>query len=344
MRWSKTVTLIEAHAEGEIGRVITSGIMDIPGTSMGEKLSYMNGKGDALRRFLALEPRGFAQMSTNLLPQPTQAEAHSGLIVLQGDKAHAMSGSNCICTTTVLLETGMVEMTEPVTTVVFDTAAGIVLAHAQCHHGKCERVEVEMPPCYVDQLDTQVNVEGLGNITLSIVFGGIFYALLDPAQLGLEIKPDSARQLVNAGTLIHREVNRKMNITHPEVEELTGLSYVMFISRTANGRMYGATILPPGRVDRSPCGTGNAARVAMLRARNEIQPGESYTAHSIIDSEFEVKLLRDTTFNGNPAVIPSISGRGWIHGVHQIGIDPSDPFQHGFIVSDCWGDAFDLLN
>ncbi len=344
MRWSKTVTMIEAHAEGEIGRIVTGGIIDVPGRTMAEKLHYMNDEGDALRRFLVQEPRGFAQMSTVLLPPSTRPEAHAGFIVLQGDKAHAMSGSNCICAVTVLLETGQVEMNEPHTTVALDTAAGLVTARATCRDGKCERVEIEMPPCYVHDMDASVDVEGLGKVKFSIAFGGIYYALADPAQLELEICPESARKLVDAGLRIQREINHTMNIRHPEIDGLSGLSYLMFISRNQRGEQNGATIMPPGRIDRSPCGTGNSARCALMRVAGEIELGESYIARSIIDSKFNVTLLRDTRVAGLPAVVPSISGRGWIHGIHQIGIDPSDPYQQGYMVSDCWGDAFDLLN
>jgi len=344
MRWSKTVTMIEAHAEGEIGRIVTEGIIDVPGRTMAEKLHYMNAEGDAMLRFLVQEPRGFAQMSTVLLPPSTRPEAHAGLIVLQGDKAHAMSGSNCICAVTVLLETGQVEMNEPYKTVVLDTAAGLVTARATCRDGKCERVEIEMPPCYLHDMDASVDVEGLGEVKFSVAFGGIYYALADPAQLGLEIRPESARKLVDAGMCIQRAINRTMNIRHPEIDGLSGLSYLMFISRNQRGEQNGATIMPPGRIDRSPCGTGNSARCALMRVAGEIDLGESYIARSIIDSKFNVTLLRDTRVAGLPAVVPSISGRGWIHGIHQIGVDPSDPYQQGYMVSDCWGDAFDLLN
>ena len=344
MRWSKSVTMIEAHAEGEAGRVVISGVDDVPGSTMVEKLDYMNGDGDALRRFLVFEPRGYAQMSTNLLLPPTTKEAHAGMIVLQGDKAHAMSGSNAICTVTVMLETGIVEMQEPETAVILDTPAGLVSARARCSNGKCESVELEMTPCYVDQLVATVDVEGFGPVSLSIAFGGIFYALVDPSQLNLFIEPDSARLLVDAGSRIHRAVNRQLDIVHPEIDSLRGISYVMFTSHTDDGTLKGATILPPGRIDRSPCGTGSSARMALMHARNEVNTGDSFTALSIIDSRFDVKLLRTEEFCGRPAVVPSITGRGWIHGIHQIGVDSSDPYPEGYIVSDCWGDAFDLLN
>lgn len=344
MRWSKSVNMVEAHAEGEVGRVVTGGIMDVPGTSMIEKLSYMNTEGNELRKFLVFEPRGYAQMSTNLLLPPTTSKANAGMIVLQGDKAHAMSGSNAICTVTVLLETGMVEMVEPETTVVLDTAAGLVSARASCENGKCKNVELEMTPSYVDQLDVNLSVNGFGTVKLSIVFGGIFYALVDPAQVGLCISPENARALVEAGSQIQRAVNDQLVVKHEHIKGLEGLSYVMFIDKTSKGLLKGATILPPGRIDRSPCGTGNSARLSMMHARGEAKVGEEFTALSIINSQFKTKILRTTKVGSKDAVVPSIKGRGWIHGMHQIGLDPSDPYPKGYFLSDCWGDAFDLLN
>lgn len=344
MHWSKPFTMIEAHAEGEIGRVVTEGMPDIPGPTMADKLEFMNADGDSLRRYLVQEPRGFAQMSTILLPPSTREDADVGFIVLQGDKAHAMSGSNCICAATVLLETGMIRMREPETTIVFDTAAGLISARAHCRAGKCVRVELEMSPCYVDRMDAQVEVDGFGEARLSIAFGGVFYALMDAEQFGLAIDSESARQLVDAGSRTHRAVNRQLDIAHPEVPGLTGLSYVMFTGYDDERNLKNATIMPPGRVDRSPCGTGTSARLALMHARGEADIGDSFVARSIIDSEFQAKLISDARVCGRPAVIPGISGRGWMHGMRQIGIDPSDPYQEGYVVSDCWGDAFDLLN
>ena len=343
MRWSRTVTMIEAHAEGEVGRIVTAGMINIPGKTMVDKLHYMNSDGQALRQFLVQEPRGCAQMSTVLIPPPVRPEADAGMIVLQGDKAHGMSGSNAICTITVLLETGMVEMKEPETTVVLDTAAGLVSGRATCSNGKCERVEVEMTPSYVDALDARVDVDEYGSVAITIAFGGIFYALVDVNEVGLSIEPQHARALVDAGSRIQRAANTQLSITHPEFAALNGLSYVMFMSKDEDGRMKGATIMPPGRVDRSPCGTGNSARVALMHATNQMRPDDSYTAYSIIGSKFEVKLVRSVKVFGRTAVVPSITGRGWIHGVRQIGLDPSDPYPTGYLVSDCWGEAFDLI-
>ena len=344
MQWKKTITMVEAHAEGEVGRIVTSGVNDIPGDTMLEKMNYINQVDDSLRRFLVFEPRGYAQMSTNLIFDPINKDADIGFLILQGDKAHAMSGSNSICLVTVLLETGRIEMKEPETTVTLDTPAGIVRATASCKNGKCVRVSLDMTPSYADQLDAIIDVEGLGKVTVDIAFGGIFYALIDPSQFDLKILPENARQLVDIGTRIHRAVNEQLEISHPELESIKGISYTMFVGYDDEGRMKGATILPPGRIDRSPCGTGNSARLAVMEARGQIKVGEILKARSIIDSEFQVEIISKKTIAGKPGILPRISGRGWIHGIHQVGIDPSDPYPLGYKVSDCWGDAFDLLS
>ena len=344
MRWSRTVTLVEAHAEGEVGRIVTGGVVDVPGVTIADKLRHINEVDDSLRRFLVFEPRASAQMSTCLVFPPTRPDADIAFIILQGDKAHAMSGSNSICLTTVLLETGMLPMVEPETIVRIETASGLVTARATCRNGKCERVTLTMNPSYAHQLDAVVDVEGFGKVKLDIAYGGIFYALIDPAQLGLEIRPDQAKKLVEAGSAIHRAVNAQLEVAHPEIKAIKGISYTMFNSFNAAGELKGATIMPPGRIDRSPCGTGNSARLAVAAARGLAKPGDTFTARSIIDSTFEVTYDSDTTVAGRPAVQPIISGRGWIHGIHQIGVDPSDPYQHGYTVADTWGDAFDLMN
>lgn len=342
MRWSRTVTMVEAHAEGEVGRVVTGGVLDVPGATIMDKLTYLNDTDDSLRRFLVFEPRGYPAMSTNLVFPPTRPDADAGFIVLQGDRAHAMSGSNSICVTTALLETGAIKMTEPETIVRLDTAAGLVIATATCRDGKCERVRLAMNPSYAHELDVTVDVDGLGKVKVDIAFGGVFYALIDPRQLGLKINPDQARALVQAGIATHRALNKKLTVTHPENPGLNGIAYTMFVDTDDKG-LIGSTVLPPGRLDRSPCGTGNSARLAVRHARGEVKPGDRVVARSVIGSTFEVGFLGTTKVAGREAVLPEISGRGWIHGIHQVGVDPSDPYPQGYLLADIWGDGFDLL-
>lgn len=343
MRWRKMLTMVEAHAEGEVGRVITGGVVDLPGSDMAEKMDYLNHTDDWLRRFCVFEPRGHAQMSTNYLCAPTRAGADAGFLVLQSDKAHAMSGSNAICVVTVLLETGMVEMKEPETVLCLDTAAGLVAVRAECRDGKCERVFLDMTPAFVEDLDIKVEVPELGTVSVDIAFGGVYYALINPNELGLQIIPKQARALVDAGCRVHRALRKIVQVRHPEIPSIDSIAYVMFVDTKKNGELIGATVLPPGRIDRSPCGTGNAARMAVRYTRGEVQIGDKVIARSITGGRFDMELHGKNVIEDKSAVLTRLSGRGWIYGIRQIGIDPADPYPNGYLLSDCWGDAFDLL-
>lgn len=344
MRWSRAVTLIEAHAEGEVGRVVTGGLPAIPGASLPEQMRHLNEVDDALRRFLVFEPRGAAQMSTNILVPRTMPAADAAFMILQPDKVHAMSGSNSICVATVLLETGIVPMREPETVLHLETPAGLVKATATCKAGKCERVSLDMTPAFVEALDEMVEVPGVGKVKLDIAYGGCFYALVDARQFDLEIKPENARKLVDIAMAVQQVLNRTTDIVHPEIPAIRGISYTLMTGWNAQGQPTGATVLPPGRLDRSPCGTGNAARMAVRLARGEVEVGAKVSARSIIGSTFEVELTGIAQVAGRPATLSRVSGRGWIYGMHTLGLDPSDPFPQGFLLTDTWGEALDLLN
>lgn len=341
MRWKRTLQLIDVHCEGEVGKVITSGVGDIPGATMAEKLAYMNrpGPGEQLRKFLVFEPRGCVQQSINLLTPPTHPDADAGFIVLQADQAHAMSGSNAICIVTALLETGTVEMVEPETVVTLDTAAGLVRATARCIDGRCERVSLDMVPAYVEGLDLKITTPEWGDIEVDISFGGVFYAIADVQQFGLSIEPNQARKLVEAGMVLKTLCDREVAVAHPEIPQINGIAYVMFRDRSQPGFVRTCTTLWPGRVDRSPCGTGSSANLATQFARGEIQVGGRSRSVSIIGSEFEIDLLGTDSLNGKTRVLPRVSGRAWIYGFQQVGLDPTDPFPQGFTLSDTWGPA-----
>ncbi len=339
MRWSRMLTMLDVHAEGEIGRVVTGGLGPVPGATMLDKMRHINEVDDTIRRFTVYEPRGCAQATVNLLLPPCDPRADAGFIVLQADRAHAMSGSNAMCVTAALLETGMVAMTEPLTRLTLDTPAGLVGVAAACRDGRCERITLDMPPSFVAALDVALEVEGLGRVRLDVAFGGVFYALVDARAAGLEITRANARRLVEAGSLIKRAVNAQVRVAHPLLPGLDHVSYVMFCDRDRADAtvLRGATIVLPGRCDRSPCGTGNAARLAVLHARGEVGVGERLRARSVIDSAFEVGIAGMTEVAGIAAVLPQISGRAWIFGVHQCGLDPTDPYPRGFTLSDMWG-------
>ena len=337
MRWKQTLQLAEVHCEGEIGKVITGGVLGIPGASMLDKMNYINEVDDSLRRLVTLEPRGCLQMSVNLLLPPTRPEAQAGFIVLQADKAHPMSGSNCICVVTALLELGMVPMQEPETTVVLDTPAGLVTARAQCADGRCLSVSLDMVPAFVEHLDLAIDTEQFGRINIDVAFGGVYYALIDVAQTGLSITPENARALADAGVALKAVINRQLDIQHPLLPSVNEVAYVMFRNRLDARTYQTCTTLPPGRVDRSPCGTGSSANLATLAARGLVQAGDQLVSRSTIGGQFQVELLGHGQVGGRPAVLPRVTGRAWLYGLQQLGVDPDDPLAAGFMLSDTWG-------
>src|SRR3954452_1454210 len=338
MRATRTFHAVEAHAEGEQGTCYLGSVFPIPGNTMREKLRYINEEDDSIRRYLTTEPRGRPQASANVVYPSMDPEAHAGFVILQADRAHAMSGSNTICVVTALLETGSVAMTEPYTDVVLETAAGLVRARATCRDGHCERVTLDGVPSFVDTLDRPLVVDGYGTVSVDIAYGGCYYVFVRAEQLGLKLDRQSARDVVDAATAVSMAARRDINVEHPLYPEINFISYVMVIGDDdpGNGSLRGATVLT-GRVDRSPCGTGNSARLAGMHARGEAEVGQQSTARSLIDSEFIVEITDTTTVADTPAVLPRISGRGWVVGSRTVSVDPSAPYQEGFVLSDVWG-------
>ncbi|WP_426151229.1 proline racemase family protein [Pseudomonas sp. DC3000-4b1] len=340
MRWKKTLQLAEVHCEGEIGKVITGGVLGIPGDTMLDKMNYINEVDDSLRRLVTLEPRGCLQMSVNLLLPPTRPEADAGFIVLQADKAHPMSGSNCVCVVTALLELGMLPMHEPETTVVLDTPAGLVTARALCMDGRCQSVSLDMVPAFVEHLDFPIETPDHGILKVDIAFGGVYYALIDVEQVGLSIAPEHARQLAETGVALKEVINRQVSLQHPLLPSVNEVAYVMFRHRLDNHTYQTCTTLPPGRVDRSPCGTGSSANLATLAARGLAEVGDQLVSQSTIGGQFQVGFLGRTEVGHKPAVLPRITGRAWLYGLQQLGLDPQDPLCEGFMLSDTWGSGF----
>ncbi|WP_449432424.1 proline racemase family protein [Pseudomonas putida] len=339
MRWNKTLQIVGVHCEGEIGKVITGGVLDIPGKTMLDKMNHINQVDDSLRKLVVLEPRGCLQMSVNLLLPPTRPEADAGFIVLQSDKAHPMSGSNAICVVTTLLEMGLVSMQEPETTVVLDTPAGLVTATATCQDGRCVGVSLDMMPAFVEALDVPVETAGHGTLKVDIAFGGVYYALIDVEQVGMAIEPVSARRLADLGAALLEVINRQVKVRHPLYPQIDQIAYVMFRHRLEDAVYQTCTTLPPGRVDRSPCGTGSSANLATLAARGLASEGSQLTSRSIIGSEFKVQMVGTTEVAARPAVLPRVQGRAWLYSIEQHGVDPNDPLAGGFMLSDTWGEG-----
>ena len=337
MRWSKTIQTVDVHCAGEIGRVITGGVLNIPGATMAEKLHHLSTVDDSLRRWLCSEPRSAPAGSFCLLTPACDPRADVGFIVLQPDQAHAMSGSNAMCATTALLETGMIPMVEPESRITFDTAAGLVVATAACQAGKVVKVTLDMPPSFVARRDAVIETAEWGAVSYDLCFGGVFYALVDVDQIGLTIAPENARALAMTGVDLRNRIAAIEPAPHPTTPALNGLAYVMFRSMEPDGALRTCTTLRPGRADRSPCGTGSNSNMAARHSRGLAKPGDVIVSRSIIGGEFTTELVEETTVGPYPATRNRVSGQSWIYGISQIGLDPTDPFPLGFTLSDTWG-------
>ncbi|HWA79680.1 MAG TPA: proline racemase family protein [Acetobacteraceae bacterium] len=340
MRWSRSVTVVGVHAEGEVGRVITGGVLPPPGASMFARMRHLAEKDDGLRRLLLFEPRGAVNHSVNLVTPPCAPEADFGLIIMESQFYVPMSGSNMICAVTAVLETGLVPMREPETRLTVDTPGGLVHVRAECRGGRCALVSFRNVPSFVLHRDRAIKVAGWGEVLVDIAYGGMMYAIVDAQKLGFGLVPDEARELVALGERIKAAAAEQLPAVHPENPEIHTVNQTLFagpLIETANGKTARNTVvISPGRLDRSPCGTGTSARLALLHARGEIAPGEVLDHVSIIGSHFFGTVEEVTRAGPVPAVINRISGRGFITGITQYGLDPEDPYPEGFTVPDLW--------
>ena len=346
MRLDNVISVVHVHAEGEVGRVITGGGGDVPGATIAEKQRHLEANNDALRRLLLFEPRGGAAMSANLVVPPCDPAADAGLIIMESADYPPMSGSNAMCTVTALLETGKLAMREPETRVVLDTPAGLVTAIAECRDGKCLQVSLDSVPCFVDRLDAPIEVAGLGTVPADIAYGGAYFAIVDAAALGFDLVPAEARALVELGQRITGAVAEQVPVTHPENADIGSVTFTLFGGppQGHDGVRKSAVVIAPGRLDRSPCGTGTMARLAVLHARGVLGVGDALTHESLIGTRFVARITDTTTVGGRPAIVPRLTGRAWITGTGQYSLDPSDPFPEGFVLADTWGIDADRLN
>lgn len=330
----RCISLVGCHCEGEVGDVVVGGVSDVPGTTLRDKLAYFQAHDDGLRRFLCHEPRGRREMSTNLILPPCDPSADAGLLIMGPGEWTPMSGSNVICSATVLLETGMMPMSEPLSTLVFDTAAGLVGVEAQCEGGKCRAVSFDNVPAFVGALGLKLRVHGYGDVLVDIAWGGAWYVLVDASSVGLRLEPHAEHELVEFGQRVRRAAVDGYTPVHPQNPELCQIQNVSITGPVAEGthgkHARHTVVLPPGRLDRSPCGTGTSARMAVLHARGQLGVGESFAHESIIGTKFEAHIKGLTKLNDTVAVLPTVKGRAWITGYKKMVLDPTDPYPFGF--------------
>ncbi|WP_029351041.1 proline racemase family protein [Bosea sp. 117] len=340
MRFSRMINVVGVHAAGELNEVITGGVRDVPGRTMFEKMQYVQKHQDELRKFLLNEPRGRVTQCVNLVLPPTTPEADAGFVIIESDYYVPMSGTNTICTVTALLETGMIPMQEPVTTLTLEAPAGLVKVTAQCRDGKCVNVTFDNVAGFVFALDAKVDVPGLGTITVDVAYGGMIYCIVDAASLGYKLELKEAGDLVEVGERIKKAAAEQIPCVHPENPEIHTINQTQFagpLERTERGLTSKNTVIvSPGRHDRSPCGTGTSARMVVLNAKGQLGIDETFVHRSLIGTEFIGRLRGTAEVGGKPAVLPTITGPGWITAFHQYVLDPTDPFPEGYRLGDTW--------
>ncbi len=339
MRSTKVVHVVGCHAEGEVGDVIVGGVAPPPGETLWEQRCFIE-TDDRLRRFVLNEPRGGVFRHVNLLVPPKDPRARIGWIVMEPADTPPMSGSNSICVATVVLDTGIVPMTEPETELLMEAPGGLVKARAFCRNGKAERITITNVPSFADRLGVSLEVKGLGTLTVDTAYGGDSFVIVDAAALGFEIVPEEARELAKTGMKITAAANEQLGFRHPLQKDWDHISFCQFAGplEEKDGALVGpnAVAVRPGKIDRSPTGTGCSARMAVLNARGRMKTGGRYRARSIIGSEFECGIERRTTVGEKVAIVPTVSGRAWITGTHQLMLDPGDPWPEGYRLADTW--------
>ena len=336
----KTVHVVSAHAEGEVGDVIIEGVEPPPGKTLWDQSRWI-AKDQVLRNFVLNEPRGGVFRHVNLLVPPKNPKASAAFIIMEPEDTPPMSGSNSICVATVLLDHGLITMEEPVTNFFLEAPGGLVKVKALCKKGKAERILVQSLPSFVYKLDTSLELEGYGSISADTAFGGDSFVIVDAKKLGFSIVPSEAAELARLGAKITDAATEQIGFRHPTITDWTHYSFCQFSRMEDQSNdcisFKSAVSVKPGKIDRSPTGTALSAKMAVLEARGEMKIGQKIKAISIIGSSFHGKIIEKCDLNGTSAIIPEISGRGWITGIHQHTLEPTDPWPEGYKLSDTWG-------
>jgi len=339
MRTTKTIHVVSCHAEGEVGDVIVGGVAPPPGETLWDQRGFIAADG-TLRDFVLNEPRGGVFRHVNLLVPPKDPRAAMGFIIMEPADTPPMSGSNAICVATVLLDTGIVPMAEPETGFMLEAPGGLVAIRARCRDGKAEAITVRNVPSFAQRLDAPLEVAGLGTLTVDTAYGGDRFVMVDAAALGFALRTDEAADLASLGPRITAAATEALGFSHPGQPDLHHISFTVFcgpLTETAEGReMTNACVIRPGKIDRSPTGTALSAHMARFAARGMMDVGDRLTTVSLIGSRFYGEIEGRANVGGIPAIVPSVTGRGFVTGTHQLMLDPADPWPGGYRVSDTW--------
>jgi proline racemase len=350
MRIAQMIQAIDAHACGEPGRVIVGGVLDVPGATMFEKMRYLQTHADGLRKRMLREPRGYPAANCNLILPSKHPEADAGFVIMEQTEYPGMSGTNTICVTTVLLETGMLPIREPVTELTLEAPAGLIRVRAECANGKVQQVTFQNVPAFAAYLDKPIEVPHLGTVTVDVAYGGMFYVIADATAFGLRLTPGEGRDIVRISEMIKAAAQDQLPVVHPEQPGFAGVSIAQLTGPPSrpDAHLKNAVTVSTGKldwnrpatwtgaIDRSPCGTGTCAKMATLYAKGKLGLNEEFRHEGILGTLFTGRLIGETKVGEYRAVIPTLSGQAWITGFASYVVDPDDPFPDGFTVGDIW--------
>ncbi len=352
MRVSNVIHAVDTHVCGEPGRVIVGGVLDVPGATMFEKMRHFETEADELRQRMLREPRGYPASNCNLILPPTHPEAAAGFVIMEHVEYPGMSGTNTIAVVTVLIETGMAPHEEPVTELTLESPAGLIRVRASVEGGKVKRVEFENVPAFVVHLDAALDVPEFGRITVDVAYGGMFFVIADAEQVGLDLATEQAGDAARAGEMIKAACQEQLPPpVHPLNPRIRGVTIAELSAPplVAGSHRRNAVVVSSGKLDwnrpltwtgaldRSPCGTGTCAKMAVMHARGELPLGQDFVHEGILGTTFTGRLVRETQVGDRDAVVPTLSGSAWITGFAQYVVDDEDPFPNGFTVGDIWG-------
>jgi len=344
------IQAVDAHACGEHGRVIVGGVLDVPGGTMFDKMQHLRNHADGLRKLMLREPRGYPAANCNLILPPTHPQADAGFVIMEQTEYPGMSGTNTICVTTVLLETGMVPMREPVTELTLESPAGLIRVRADCAGGKVRQVTFRNVPAFAVHLDRQIDVPHLGAVTVDVAYGGMFYVLSEAEPLGLRLTPDEGRDIVRISEMIKAAAREQLPVVHPEQPGFAGITIAVLSGPPTHPKAHSKNAVTvstgeldwdrpatwTGAIDRSPCGTGTCAKMAALHAKGRLGLNEDFHHEGILGTIFTGRLVEETQVGPYRAVVPTIGGRAWITGFSNYVLAEDDPFPEGFTVGDIW--------
>ncbi len=335
MKFSKGLDIIDSHTMGEPNRTVIGGLPPIYGNTMAEKKEYLESNLDYIRTAIMHEPRGHNDMFGSIITQATMAEADLGIIFMDAGGYLNMCGHGTIGAATIAVETGMVEVIEPITEIVFEVPAGLVETSVRVKDGRVQDVSMKNVASFLYKRDLEIEVPGIGNVVFDISFGGSFFAIVKDSELGISIEPENSSEILEKAMKLRNIINKEIEVQHPTNPHIKTVDLVEIYGepKSPGADLQNVVVFGSGQIDRSPCGTGTSAKMATLYAKGKLGIDEDFIYESIIGTRFTGRVLEETEVGGLKAIIPEITGSAYITGFNKIVIDENDPVKHGFLLN-----------